>query len=145
MAKSLNKVQIIGNLTRDPELKYISSGRGVTSFSVATSRQWNEPSGQQKEEVTYHRVVAWGKLAEICSKYLKKGSRVYVEGRLSNQEWTDKQGVKRTTVQIVVNDLIMLSSGGSNTVQKAKEIFSEPDPAPEPTPEDDVENEEIPF
>src|SRR3972149_3758176 len=103
--KSLNKAQLIGNLTRDPELRYTPQGTAVVSFSVATNRQWNDSQGQQKDEVTFHRVVAWAKLAEICGQYLHKGTKVFIEGRISNREWDDKQGQKHNLTEIVADDM----------------------------------------
>lgn len=137
--KSLNKAQLIGNLTRDPELKYTPSGTAVVSFSVATNRQWKESSGQQKDEVTFHRVVAWAKLAEIIGQYLKKGSKVFVEGRLSNREWTDQQGVKKYLTEIVADDMIILDNKGNANQQQNNQVQDVPDdPAPEPSNDDDI-------
>ena len=100
MARSLNKVQLIGNLTRDPELRYTPAGTAVCTFSVATNRQWTTDSGEKKEDAEFHRVVAWNKLAEICSQMLKRGSRVFVEGRLQTREWEGQDGNKRNTTEI---------------------------------------------
>src|SRR3989304_4876555 len=102
MARSLNKLQLIGNLTKDPEMRYTSNGSAVTNFSIATNRQWKDSSGKENDEVTFHRVVAWGKLAEICSQYLKKGSKVYAEGRVSNRKWKDQQNVEHMTTEVVL-------------------------------------------
>lgn len=108
MARSLNRVQLIGNLTRDPEIRYTPSGNGVCTFGLATNRSWTTDSGEKKEEVDYHRIVAWNKLAELVVQFLKKGSKVYVEGRLSTREWEDKDGVKKNTTEIVIDDCIFL-------------------------------------
>lgn len=101
---------MIGNLTRDPELRYTPSGTAVTTFSVATNRQWKTESGDQKDEAEFHRIVAWDKLAEICSQFLKKGRQVYVEGRLQTRRWQDKEGQDRTTTEIVISEMILLGT-----------------------------------
>ncbi len=107
--KSLNKVQLIGNLTRDPELTQTTNGTSVCNFSVATDRSWTTESGEKKEESEFHRVIAWHKLAEICGTLLRKGIKVYIEGRMSTRKYTGQDGVERTTTEIVCNDLIILS------------------------------------
>lgn len=114
MARSLNKVQLIGNLTRDPEVRYTGKGTAVASFSIATNREWKE-DGNKKEQVEFHRLVAWDKLAEICGKYLKKGSKIYVDGRLQSNKWTGKDGLERTTWEVVINEMMMLDSKGSTS------------------------------
>lgn len=113
MARSLNKVTLIGNLTRDPELRYTPSGVAVTTFSVATNRQWQTDSGEKKEDVEFHRVVAWNKLAEICAQLLAKGRKVYIEGRLQTREWTTEDNLKRTTTEVVATEMILLDSKGA--------------------------------
>jgi single-strand DNA-binding protein len=117
--KSLNKVTLIGNLGRDPELRYTNSGIPVATFSIATNEQWKDSDGNTQEKTEWHNIVTWQKLAEICAEYLKKGSKVYIEGRLQTRSWDDKNtGQKRTTTEIVANDMIMLdsrSSGGRST------------------------------
>ena len=110
MARSLNKVQLIGNLTRDPELRYTPAGTAVCTFSVATNRQWTTDSGEKKEDAEFHRVVAWNKLAEICSQMLKRGSRVFVEGRLQTREWEGQDGNKRNTTEIIISEMISLEA-----------------------------------
>jgi len=110
MARSLNKVQLIGNLTRDPELRYTPQGTAVCTFGLATNRQWKTESGETRDDAEFHRIVAWTQLAEICSKMLKKGTRVYVEGRIQSRDWTGQDGNKRTTVEIVIQDMIALDS-----------------------------------
>lgn len=108
MAKSLNKVQLIGNLTRDPELKYTPQGTAVCNFGIATNRQWTTESGEKKDEADFHRLVAWNKLAEICAQLLKKGRKVYVEGRLSTRSWQAQDGTQRSITEVVVTDMIIL-------------------------------------
>lgn len=115
--KSLNKVQLIGNLTKDPELKYTPTGTAVVTFSVATNRQWTTDQGEKKDEADFHRCVAWNKLAEICANLLKKGRKVYVEGRLQNRSWQGQDGQTRYTTEVVISDMILLDSkGGSEGV-----------------------------
>ncbi len=109
-ARSLNKVQLIGNLTRDPELRYTPQGTAVSTFGLATNRTWTTESNEKKEDVEFHRIVAWNKLAELCSQLLFKGRKVFVEGRLQTREWTGKDGVQRQTTEIVVADMIILDS-----------------------------------
>jgi single-strand DNA-binding protein len=116
MARGLNKVMLIGNLGKDPEMKYTPSGMPVTTFSVAVSRSWRTPEGENREETEWFRVVAWQKLAETCNEYLRKGMRVYIEGRLQTRKWTDQQGQERYTTEVVANEMVMLSGreeGGS--------------------------------
>ena len=108
MARSLNKVSLIGNLTRDPELRYTTQGTAVCTFSIATNRSWTTDSGEKKEEADFHRIVAWNKLAELCSQLLTKGRKVYVEGRLSNRSWTGQDGAQKSITEIVINDMIIL-------------------------------------
>ena len=110
MARSLNKAELIGNLTRDPELRYTPAGAAVCTFGLATNRQWTTDSGDKKEDVEFHRIVAWNKLAELCSQLLTKGRKVYVEGRLQTRKWTGQDQVERTTTEIVINDMIILDS-----------------------------------
>jgi single-strand DNA-binding protein len=109
-ARSLNKVQLIGNLTRDPELRYTPQGTAVCTFGVATNRSWTTESGEKREEAEFHRVVAWNKLAELCSQLLTKGRRVYVEGRLQTRSWTGQDGVQKQTTEIVIEDMLLLDS-----------------------------------
>ncbi len=119
MPKSLNRAQLIGNLTRDPELRYTPSGTAVCSFSIATNRNWTLESGEKKEEVEFHRIVAWNKLAEICSQFLTKGKKVYVEGRLTTRSWTAQDGAQKQSTEIIINDMILLDSrrDGEETVK----------------------------
>jgi len=119
MAMSLNRAQIIGNLTRDPELKQIPGGQTVASFSVATNFVWTDQSGQKQERVEFHNIVAWRKLAEIIGQYVKKGSKVYVEGRIQTRDWEGEDGVKRYKTEIVADNVIMLDRKGSGTGESA--------------------------
>lgn len=113
MAASLNKVLLIGNLTRDPELRYLPSGQAVATFTVASNRGYVSQSGEKKEEVSYIRVVVWARRAEVCNEYLKKGSPVFVEGRLQSRSWEAQDGTKRSTIEVVAQNVQFLSSGRS--------------------------------
>jgi len=117
MARSLNKVELIGNLTRDPELRYTPQGTAVCTFGLATNRSWVTDSGEKKEEADFHRIVAWNKLAELCSQLLAKGRKIYVEGRLSNRSWTGQDGQQKNITEIVINDMIILDSRREGVVE----------------------------
>lgn len=167
MAKSLNKVQLIGNLTRDPELKYTPSGAAVCTFGIATNRQWTTDTGEKKDEADFHRLVAWNKLAEICGQLLKKGRKVYVEGRLQTRSWQAQDGTQRQTTEVVINDMIILDKkedGGAPSVDveipepviESQDTTDKPSsantkvmqPASEgkgKTKSDEPEDEDIPF
>ncbi len=108
MVRGLNKVMVIGNVGRDPEMRYIPSGKPVTSFSVATSRSWTNSEGERREETEWFNVVAWGNLAEICKQHLRKGQQVYVEGRLQTRSWEDHEGNKHFRTELVANEMIVL-------------------------------------
>ncbi|MBM3299473.1 MAG: single-stranded DNA-binding protein [Deltaproteobacteria bacterium] len=110
--RSLNKVMLLGNLGRDPELRYTASGKAVATFTLATSFTWRDQDGSDQEKTEWHRVVAWGKLGEICGEYLSKGQKVYIEGRIQSREWEDQDGNRRITVEIIASDMIMLGGGG---------------------------------
>ena len=114
---NLNKAMIIGNLTRDPEVRNTPSGQTVASFSIATNRVWTDQQGQKQENVEYHNIVTWRRLAEICGQYLKKGSKVYIEGRLQTREWVGQDGVKRYRTEIVAENMIMLDRAGNTSGQ----------------------------
>lgn len=145
---NLNKAMIIGNVTRDPELKNTPSGQSVVSFGVATNLVWTDQSGQQQKKTEFHNIIAWRKLAEVCAKYLHKGSKVYVEGRLQTTDWTGNDGVKRYRTEIVAENMIMLDSkgGASNFGAPAsagtrEEIIE----IPEDPMEEEIRVENIPF
>lgn len=149
----LNKAMIIGRLTRDPESRTTPSGQVVASFGVATNFTWNDQSGQRQEKVEFHNVVAWRKLAEICGQYLKKGSKVYIEGRLQTQEWEGQDGNKRQRTEIVADNMIMLDSKGSsgegNTYQREVKAQGAGKPAEKAAAKtgdnEEVSIEDIPF
>lgn len=155
MAMSLNRMQLIGNLTRDPEMKQIPGGQVVTSFGVATNFSWKDQSGAQQNKTEFHNVVAWRKLAEICGQYLKKGSKVFVEGRLQTRDWEGEDGVKRYRTEIVADNMIMLDSkgaamgGGSyqreaGGINKSEESSNEEAPMPVSGGEE-VKIDDLPF
>lgn len=115
MARGVNKVILVGNLGSDPENKYLPSGSSVSEFSVATTRAWkNRDSGQQQEETEWHRITAFGRQAEICGEYLRKGSQVYIEGRLKTDKWEDQQGNTRYTTKVVMENMQMLGGRGGS-------------------------------
>ena len=148
---NLNRAQLIGNLTRDPETRTTPNGQTVTSFGVATSSQWKDASGQKQERVEFHNIVAWGKLAEICQQYLGKGRKVFVEGRLQTREWQGQDGAKKNRTEIVAENMIMLDKApqgqqaGQNAAWKpaaapAAEFAATAAPA-----EEEIKVEDIPF
>lgn len=122
---NLNKAMIIGNLTRDPETRTTPQGQTVANFSVATNLVWNDANGQRQEKAEFHNIVVWRKLAEICVQYLRKGSKVYIEGRLQTRDWVGQDGNKRYTTEIIAENMIMLDSKGSNPAPAA-DSFSAP-------------------
>ena len=133
MSKSLNKAQLIGNLVKDPELKYTPQGTAVCNFSVATNRTWKNAQGEAQEEATFHRIVAWAKLAELCAQLLFKGRKVFIEGRISNRNWDDKDGQRHYMTEIVATDFLLLDSKRKEEgVGTAKPSESAP---PEPSSE----------
>lgn len=109
-SRSLNKVQLIGNLTRDPELRYTPQGTAVCTFGLATNRAWVTDTGEKREETEFHRIVSWNKLAELCSQLLFKGRKVYVEGRLQTRSWTAQDGSQRQATEVVIEEMIILDS-----------------------------------
>ncbi len=110
-SRSINRVILLGNLTRDPELKHTPNRTSVCTFGLATNRSWTTADGHTKEEAQYHRIVAWQKLAELCSKLLVKGKKVYVEGRITYRDYTTKDGQKKTVAEIVLDDFIVFNEG----------------------------------
>lgn len=112
---SLNKIMLIGNLGRDPELRYLPSGEAVATFSIATTEQWKDKSGGRQERTDWHRIEFVGRTAEICGEYLKKGASVYIEGRLHHDKWTDKEGVEKTVVKVKGDRMQMLGTSGSQS------------------------------
>lgn len=143
-ARSLNKVMLIGNLTRDPELRYTPQGTAVCTLGLATNRSWVVESGEKREETEFHRIVAWNKLAELCSQLLFKGRRIYVEGRLQTRQWTGQDGSQRQATEVVIEDMIILDAKRQDDSGQEMPVTSEPASiAPEPT--SDVPVDDIPF
>jgi len=135
-SRSVNKVILIGNLTRDPELRYTPQGTPVVSFGVATNREWTV-EGVKKEAADFHNVVAWNKLAELCDQLLSKGAKTYVEGRLQTRDWVDNDGNKRYKTEVVINEMIVLTS------RKSAGDYSSGKSTYEETPKDDEDMDEI--
>ncbi len=144
---------IIGNLVRDPEVKTTPSGQSVASFSIATNFVWTDQSGQKQERPEYHNIVAWRRLAEIIGQYLKKGSKIYIEGRLQTRDWVGQDGIKKYRTEIVAENMIMLDSkGGSNNFQTPNQAPAQAQAPSEPVinideepKEDEIQVENIPF
>jgi len=151
----LNRAMVIGNLTRDPEMRTIPSGQSVANFSIATNRNWTGQDGKKQTAVEYHNIVVWGKLAEICNQYLKKGRRVFMEGRLQTRDWEGQDGVKRSRTEIVAENMIMLDGGrgapqGGASPFQPQAATSEPvlEPVGEtqmPIKDEEIKVEDIPF
>lgn len=142
----INKVIVVGRLGQDPEVRYTQGGQAVCNFSVATSESWNDKEGQRQEKTEWHRIVVWGKIAEICSQYLGKGRQVYVEGRLQTRQWDDKEGNKRYTTEIVANTVQFLDKAGDQTAAAgANASSSQAAPQMEPPANHQGVEEEIPF
>lgn len=132
-ARSLNKVMLIGNLTRDPELRYTATGTSVASFAIATNRSWTPVDGGEKQErVDYHNIVAWSKLADICGQLLHKGDKVYVEGRLQTRDWKAQDGSDRRITEIVIDNMMLLRS--TRSAAEVTETEPSEDGAPEEKP-----------
>jgi len=122
MGRSLNKVMLIGNLGKDPELRYTTSGVAVATFSLATSESWKDQDGNMQERTEWHNIVAWRKLAEICGEWLKKGKKVYIEGRIQTRSYDDKNtGAKKYVTEVVADNMIMLDSKDSTQSQSARQ------------------------
>lgn len=140
---SLNKIFLIGNLTRDPEMRYIPSGSAVTTFTIAANRVYIQ-QGEKKEEVSYIKVVAWAKMAETCNTYLAKGSPVFVEGRLQSRSWETPQGEKRSTMEVVAERVQFLGKGKGSKAEPGIDQTSEYEAHEAPEPKANS-GEEVPF
>lgn len=141
----LNKAMLIGNVTRDPEVKTTPQGVTVATFSIATNQTWNDASGVKQEKTEFHNIVAWRKLAEIIGQYVKKGTKVFIEGKLQTRSWDDPSGVKKYRTEVVADNLIMLSArqgGPSNNDSFGGSDSSGQQPAPT---EDVIQLEDVPF
>ncbi|MBI2338827.1 MAG: single-stranded DNA-binding protein [Deltaproteobacteria bacterium] len=146
---SINKVILIGNLGGDPEVRYTPGGQPVANFNIATNERWKDKSGQQQERTEWHRIVVWGKLAELCRDYLAKGRRIYLEGRLQTRKWEDKQGQTRYTTEIVAQVIQFLDSASAGREAAAPQGVTESDTAGEAAstagPPPFSAEEDIPF
>lgn len=142
---NLNKVMLIGNLTRDPELKTTPTGDSVASFSIATNFTWKNKDGQKQEKAEFHNIVAWRKLAEIIGQYLKKGSKIYIEGRLQTRNWEDQNGAKHYRTEIIADNMIMLDSKGQGDYSAPSNEPVQIDEQPLPPADDEINVEDIPF
>jgi single-strand DNA-binding protein len=159
MARSLNKVTLIGNLTREPQDRYLPSGTMVCTFGIATNREWMNDSNERQEQVEYHNIAAWGKLGEICKSLLHKGDKAYIEGRLQTREWQGKDGNQAKMTEVVAENMILLSSRSGRSDEgatfepsaakeapkaKAKAVVEESLPADEVSEVQDIDDD-IPF
>lgn len=153
---SVNKVILVGRLGRDPEMRYTGAGQAVCNFTMATDESYKDKNGERQKRTEWHRIVLWAKLAEIAQQYLKKGHLVFIEGRIQTREWTDKEGNKRTTVEIVGNEMKMLTSrsesmGGGGAARSASASASgdmegeSQAPSGEDASASQVTDEDIPF
>jgi len=138
MAASLNRVFLIGNLTRDPELRYVPSGTAVATFDIAVNRVYMTQSGEKKEETSFLRTVVWGRRAEVCAEYLAKGSSVFVEGRLRSRSWETQDGQKRSTIEIVANSVQFLRTALKQKAQQPHEAEAQAD-----MPQEDIESVDL--
>jgi len=141
----VNKVILVGNLGADPEVRFTPGGQAVANFRIATSESWKDKDGQKQEKTEWHRIVVWGKLGELCGEYLKKGRQVYLEGRLQTREWSDKEGKKNYTTEVVVSNVCFLGGSADSRRMEGSGRRDEggmpgyPDSGPEPMDDD------IPF
>jgi single-strand DNA-binding protein len=145
----VNKAILIGNLGADPEIRYTAGGSAVANFRIATTESWNDREGQRQERTEWHRIVAWGKLAELCGEYLSKGRQVYIEGKIQTRQWDDRDGNKRYTTEVVAQNLTFLGTRGgddagrprkdnSNTDSSSSQGGGDLDYGPPPMTDDDV-------
>ncbi|MEI8133732.1 MAG: single-stranded DNA-binding protein [bacterium] len=151
MARSLNKACILGTAGRDAEIKYTNTGKAVATFSVATNESWKDQSGTLQERTTWHNIVAWERMAEICGNYVKKGKQIYIEGRIQNRQYDDKEGVKKNISEIVLSEMILLggadrgaSTGGDRSFSSSSSAPSEP-MAPAGDFDQGVAESDLPF
>ena len=145
----LNKVMLIGRITKDPDARTTTTGQNVASFSIATNLRWKDQQGQPQERAEFHNIVAWRKLADICKQYLRKGSKIYLEGRLQTRSWQDQQGVTKYRTEVVADNMIMLDSKGSAS-SAPFDMPSPEDQSPQPAPsgggnDEEIKVENIPF
>ena len=142
----VNKAILIGNLGRDPEMRYTPEGLAIANFSIATSEEWKDKNtGDKRERTEWHRIVAFGRLGEICGEYLSKGKKVYIEGRIQTRDWEDKEGVKRYTTEIVAAQMQMLDPKGSVDRSRSNAAPSMPDMPETTETESEFKEDDIPF
>ena len=137
----INKAILVGRLGKDPEVRYTPDGMMVTNFTMATDEQWKDKNGDKAQKTEWHKIVTFGKLAEICGKYLVKGKLVFVEGRIQTRSWEDKEGVKRYTTEIVASNMQMLDSKG----QRDSDTGREEPPLPHPGVDGPLPDDDVPF
>jgi single-strand DNA-binding protein len=144
---SVNKAILIGRLGKDPELRYTQSGSGVATFSLATDRQWKGQDGQKQRETTWHNIVVWGKRAEVVKEYLTKGQQIYIEGRIVNRSYDDKEGNKKYTSEVVLEDFAFLGSRSetAGSPGAGSESSYQPDSAPPPPSGEASDDDDLPF
>ena len=150
MAMSLNQVQIIGNLTKDPEVRQTPNGNTVATFTVATNFTWKDSNGQKQEKAEFHNVVAWGKLAEICQNYLNKGQKIYIQGRLQTRDWEAEDGSRKYKTEIIAENMIMLTNNqnsSSNNSYQPQESQPNENPASAnfASIDDEISIDDLPF
>lgn len=157
MAGGLNKVLLMGNLGRDPEVRFTTGGTSVANFSIATNESWKDKNGQLQEKTEWHRIVVWGKLAELCGEYLKKGRQAFIEGRLQTREWTDKEGKKNYSTEIVANNVQFIGGrpegagapagapAAANGASASRENYGPPPPGDDLAPPPGAGGDDIPF
>ncbi len=164
MSRGLNKIQLIGRLGRDPEMRYTAQGTPVTNFSLATGGKWTDRNGNERDDTEWFRIEAWDRLAETCNQYLTKGKEVYIEGRIKTRKYQDRDGIERTSVDVVANNMVMLGSKGDSSRQyedRSDSDDSQYDEAPaprsrstsdtraternQPQPMGDMGDDDIPF
>ena len=143
----INKAILVGRLGRDPEVRYTTSGTPVANFSLATDEFWNDQSGERQRRTEWHRIVVWSRLAEICQKYLRKGSLIYIEGRIQTREWDDRDGNRRRTTEIVAREMKMLGprSDEMGMGPTGERPGSGPMEPSQPSPEVEITDDDIPF
>jgi single-strand DNA-binding protein len=152
---SLNQAQIIGNLTKEPDVRQTPNGSTVATFTVATNYTWKDSNGQKQEKAEFHNIVAWGKLAEICQSYLNKGQKVYIQGRLQTRDWEAEDGSRRYKTEIIADNMIMLSSSSNGGAPRTNEPQATPAPAAKTEPsksnadfsksDDEISIDDLPF
>lgn len=141
--RSVNKVILVGNVTRDPQMKVTSNGQPMTTFGIATNRQWTTREGDSHDLAEYHDVIAWSRLAELCEKYLRKGKAVYIEGYLKTRSWEDEEGAKQFRTEVVIHDMIMLNKRTDGDIDESTDSRVKPELVSEGPEDRDEEGKEI--